>query len=98
MDQLVTLKKDANSRRNFALKQAERLFTTEERQTSNCRGKRGKKKLDGNRLKVIMENTFKLCPLESGEDQKTAWNDCQRAIDEGGRQLNHRLRLLNIHV
>lgn len=93
MDALLKLKNEANSRRNFALKQAERMFTYDERLTSNCQGKRGKKQLDKKRLEVIRENTLKLWPLENKEDEGSAWHDCRRAIDEGGRQLNHRVRL-----
>ncbi len=93
MDTLLKLKNEANSRRNFAHKQAERMFTYNERVTSNCQGKRGKQQLDKKRLKLIQDNTFKLWPLESKEDHAKAWHDCRRAIDEGGWQLNHRLRL-----
>lgn len=83
----------ASSRRNFALKQAERMFSFEERLTSNCLGKRGKKQLDEKKLETIRENTFKLCPLESHEDGVKAWRECRKAIDEGGRQLNFKARL-----
>ncbi len=83
------LKSEANSRCNFALKQAEKLLTYEERLMSNCQGKR---RLDKVKLKHIEENTFKLWPLESQEDRVNAWKDCRKAIDEGGRQLNLRVR------
>ena len=95
MDTLLKLKNESNSRRNFAFKQAERMFTYDERLTSNCQGKRGKKPLDKKRLEVIRKNTLKLWPLENKEDEVGAWHDCRRAIDEGGWQLNHRLRLQN---
>lgn len=93
MDELLKMKAKASSRRNFALKQAERMFSFEERLTSNCLGKRGKKQLDEKKLETIRENTFKLCPLESHEDGVKAWRECRKAIDEGGRQLNFKARL-----
>ena len=93
MDILLKLKNEANSRRNFALQQAEQMFTYDERLTSNCQGKRGKKQLD-KRLEIIRQNTLRLWPLENKEDESKAWHDCRRAIDEGGRQLNHRAKLL----
>ena len=93
MDILLKLKNEANSRRNFALKQAEQMFTYDERLTSNCQGKRGKKQIDKKRLEVIRQNTLRLWPLENKEDEGKAWHDCRRAIDEGGRQLNHRAKL-----
>ena len=93
MDVLVKLRNEANSRRNFALKQAEKMFTFDERLTSNCQGKRGKKRLDAKRIDLIKLNTLKLWPLENKEDEAGAWKDCRKAIDEGGRQLNLRLRL-----
>ena len=72
MDQLVKLKDECSSRWNFALKQAERMFTFKERLTCNWQGKREKKQFDLEKLEKIMEATFRLCPLESGEDEKTA--------------------------
>lgn len=97
MEILLKLKNESNSRRNFALKQAEKLFTFNERLTSNCQGKRGKNRLDERRIALIRENTFKLWPLESKEDPEKAWHDCRRAIDEGGRQLNYRQKLGQKH-
>ena len=62
---------------------------------SNVRGKRGKKKLDPVRVDKIKEATFKLWPLEGKED---AWSECKRAIDERGRQLNLKEKLLDSFV
>ena len=90
MDTLLRLKNETSSRRNFALKQAEKVFSSEERLESNCTGTRGKKALDKTRLATIQDNAFKLRPLESKENKKDAWKDCCRAIDEGGRQLNQK--------
>ena len=93
MDVLLKLRNEANSRRNFAFKQSERVFTYDERLSSNCQGKRGKKALDAKRLSLIKMNTLKLWPLENKKDETSAWRECRKVIDEGGRQLNHRVRL-----
>ena len=82
LDSLLLLKNEYSSRRNFALKQAEKLYSKEERLTSNCTGKRGKKQLDQVRLGKIKEATFKLWPLDSKENPTDARKDCKRAIDK----------------
>ena len=93
MDVLLKLRNEASSRRNFAFKQAEQMFTYNERLISNCQGKHGKKPLHAKRLDLIKLNTLKLWPLENKEDEAGAWKDCCKAIDECGRQLNLRVRL-----
>ena len=93
MDLLLRVKRDANSRRNFTLKQAEKLFFSEEQRSSNCKGKRGKSQLNKTKLQYIKENTFKFWPLEIDGDEERAWKNCRKAIGEGGRQLNFKLRL-----
>ena len=70
MDLLLRMQKEANSRRNFALKQVEKLFFFEERQSSNCQGK------------TQLENTFKLWPPENSKDKERIWKDCRKAINE----------------
>ena len=62
---LLKLKKESNSRRNFAHKLAEKLFSFSESQSSNCQGKRSKKQLNPEKLLFIKENTLKLWPLET---------------------------------
>jgi len=72
------------------LKRAEKVFSYEDRLESNCTGTRGKKALDKTSVATIQDNTFKLWPLESKENKKNAWQDCCRAIDDGGRQLKQK--------
>ena len=91
---LLPLKNQCNSRRNFALKQAELIFSKEVRLVSNCTGKKGKLQLDPVKLEKIKESTFKVWPLDPRDNEKDAWQDCKRAIDEGGRQLNQRMKKL----
>ena len=64
------------------------LFTEEERRTFNVQGKLGKKQLDVKKISYINDLTFKLYPLQGGEDRKKSWAECIKAIDEGGRHLN----------
>ena len=79
----------ANLRCSFALTQAEQTFTYNERLAFKCQGKRGKKQLYKKRLGVFRQTTLRLWPLENKEVEGKARHDCCRAIDEGGRQLNH---------
>ena len=50
---------------------------------SNCKGRKGKRKLDPVRIERIQAATFKLWPLEGKEKCEDAWKECKRAIDEG---------------
>lgn len=50
MGDLVLIKNESCSRRNFAFHQAERMFTKEEWVESNVGGKKGKKMLDPVRI------------------------------------------------
>lgn len=38
-------------------------------------------------MAAIKVATFKMYPLSSSEDEKTAWGQCTKAIDGTGRQL-----------
>lgn len=77
------MKTEACSRRNFAAKLVKHAFTEEERRKCNCRGKRGKDRLDPNRLNVIKALTYYHYPLKQGCDEDENWlNECVKAIDE----------------
>lgn len=81
------MKIEACSRRNFAAKLAKHAFTEEERRKCNCRGKRGKDRLDPNRLNVIRALTYHYYPLKQGYDEDENWlNECVKAIDEVNRR------------
>lgn len=73
---------------NFAANLNRRLFTEEERATSNVRGKANKRMLDVKTVDYIKRVTFRLYPLESSEKDNTAWNACVIAVDEANRRLN----------
>ena len=83
MEDLVLIKNESCSRRNFALHQTEKLFEKGEWTGSNCEGRKGKRKLDPVRIERIQAATFKLWPLEGKEKYEDAWNECRTAIGEG---------------
>ncbi len=74
----LSLKVRCPSRRNFALKQAEMLFTLQQRKECNCSGK---KALDAEVLQEIKANAFTYWPLEGSEQREMAWKNCIRTID-----------------
>ena len=81
------MKTEACSRRNFASKLAKHAFTEEERRKCNCRGKRGKDRLDPNRLNIIKVLTYHYYPLKQGCDEDENWlTECVKAIDEVNRR------------
>ena len=65
-----------------------KLYTMEERKSSNVRGKLGKKQLGTTRMAAIQESAFKIYPLGVGEKENVAWHQCVKAIDESCRRLN----------
>ena len=76
------------SRSYFSLNLVTKFFTEEVRLTSNVSG-RGKNQLDTDMISVIKVASFRMWPLKSNENKVTAWHDCVKAIDEGGRRLHH---------
>lgn len=80
-------KKISASRQNFATILVRKFFSREVRIVSNVRGKRGKQKLSVDIMAAIKVATFKMYPLTSSEDEKTAWRSCCIAIDGANRQL-----------
>ena len=57
---------------------------------ANIKGKRGKKQLDGGRMKLIQSSAFQMYPLATGEQRHTAWQYREAAIDKSCRRLNQR--------
>ena len=98
MEDLVLIKNESCSRRNFALHQAEKMFEKGEWIGSNCEGRKGKRKLDPVRIERIQAATFKLWPLEGKEKYEDAWKDCKKGIDEGVTQLKMKLKLQDTYV
>ncbi|XP_022110830.1 uncharacterized protein LOC110990246 [Acanthaster planci] len=87
-------KDSSSSEANFALSLVRLLFSKEEMKASNCRGVRGKTKLDPvrlNHIKGILKGRTSLPP----ETFEKYWRrDCFKAIDEGCRRLNRSRSLL----
>ena len=67
---------------------ARKLYTVEERKSSNVQGKLGKKQLGTNRMVAIQESAFRIYPLGVGEKEQVAWHQCIKAIDESCCRLN----------
>ena len=65
-----------------------RLFSLEERKSSNVKGKHGKSQLDPARLTVIRQSALETYPVAGGENEEIAWRQCIKAIDEACRRLN----------
>ena len=78
----------STSRKNFAVNLVRKMFSTQERMTSNCAGKKGKDALDPTRLELVKKHVFSEWPLKPGSDGRKEWKDCIQAIDEAGRRLN----------
>ncbi len=76
---------ESSSRKNFAANLVRELFSPEERAVSNCRGTKGNKKLDQERMNAIQGTLFRLWTLENQQD---AWLTAKKAIDEANRRLN----------
>ena len=87
---MVRLKMDSSSRKNFAANLVRQLFTEEERAASNVRGKGGKAQLNPAKIDVVRIKAIEMWPLESYENEKKAWSDCIKAIDEANRRLNRK--------
>ena len=93
-DDVMKMRSNSSSRRNLAVNIMRKIFTEEERSSSNVRGTLGKKKLDPHKIAIIKDLTFRAWPLESKElNQMAAWKICVTAIDEANRRLNRKKQL-----
>ena len=93
---LYSLRLKSCSRANFSVNLVREIFSKEERQESNVKGKRGKKKLSEGKMSIVQEKSFQIYPLANGEDYYKSWRLCERAIDESNRRLNRRLDVNNL--
>ena len=83
MKDLVLIKNESCSRRNFALYQAEKMFEKGEWIASNCEGRKGKRKLNPMRIERIQAATFKLRPLEGKEKYEDAGKSVKKLLMKG---------------
>ena len=74
LDQLMKMRAESASRRNFAIRLVREIFTIEERKTSNVRGKK-KNKLDEEKISYVRKTTFKLYPLDREVKLKVSHGD-----------------------
>ena len=74
------------SRKNLAGKLALAIFTPDERKTSNCRGVRGKKKLDPSRLKAIKLACITEYRPKSSDDKALILKELRISVDEACRR------------
>ena len=66
---LLKLKHSCSTRRNFAWRQADLMFTDEEKLTSNCTGTRGKNQLDKTKLDTIKRHVLQYWPPDGTENE-----------------------------
>ena len=72
---------------NLALSLVRELYTEEEMRTSNCRGVKGKNKLDIYRLNYVKKQIFFYSTVPPTDFERFWKKDCISAIDEGCRRL-----------
>ena len=84
---IKVMNRDANSRQNFAAKLVKNVFSKKERDVSNVHGRKGKKRLDPERMSLVRKLTYSLRPLKPGEDEDLNWKKhCATAIDTANRK------------
>lgn len=91
---LSLIRANSCSRENFASKLVKRMFSIEERSTSNVKGVLGKKKFNEPKMAYIQKLTFENFPCASAE-QKKCWAKCVRAIDSANRTLCRSIKTAN---
>ena len=84
---LEARRKESVSRANFVTVLVRNFFSREVRISSNVSGRQGKNPFNREMMAAIKVATFKMYPLSSSEDEKTAWGQCTKAIDGAGRKL-----------
>ena len=83
---LVRILNRANSRQNLASRLIKEVYSKKERETSNVHGRRGKKRLDPDRMSLVKRLTYSLRPLKPGDDEEENWRKtCTVAIDTANR-------------
>ena len=70
--ELVVIRNESSSRRNFAKNVATRAYSEEKRKSSNVKGKVGKNQLSPTRMEGVKKAVFCQFPLEGWENEKDA--------------------------
>ena len=81
------INREANSRQNLASKLVKKVYSKKERDTCNVHGRKGKKRLDPERMSLVQQLTYHLRPLKPGENEAENWRKtCVVAIDTANRK------------
>ena len=82
---LLRMRATSCSRANFAANLNRSWFSTEERISSNVRGKNGKPPLSPRRIQYIHDAIMDLFPPTQTETPQKVWTECVKAIDVANR-------------
>ena len=82
--------KKANSRLNLAVQLVKKVYSREERATSNCTGdhRYEKKKLSPTRMRAVKDALYAISRVRPMEKEEIVWKAYKIAIDSSCRQLN----------
>ena len=79
--------KESNSHKNLASSIVRSVFSAHEREASNVRGLKRKKRLNPARMEMIRALTFTLRPLKLGESEEDVWKEeCIKVVDSANRK------------
>ena len=90
-EQIRRIKEASSSRKNFAAKLVHEIFPQEVLTSSNVNGRKGKSKLDPEKMSTVRQIVYTYWPLKPGACEEKDWaSKCTKAIDEAGRRLNRK--------
>ena len=92
--QLLKLKHSCSTRRNFAWKQADLMFTKlmSRNFPPTTLAPKEKNQLDKKKLDTIKRHVLQYWPPDGTENEEAIWKGCIKAIDEGGRALKTKIK------
>ena len=78
---------EANSRQNFAARLVKKAYSKKEREMGNVHGRKGKRRLDPERMELVKRLTYNLRPVKPRESEDDNWKKtCVIAIDTANRR------------
>ena len=90
-EQIKRVKDISSSKKNFAAKLVHESFSKEVLISSNVNGRKGKNKLDPDKISAIRKIVYSYWPLKPGSSEDKDWSKkCTKAIDEAGRRLKRK--------
>ena len=84
---VTSIREQSCSRQNFAVNMVRALYTQDERTQSNVSGRKGKMKLEPQKMGMVKVSTFQMYPCGVGETAEKAWGMCIKSIDESCRRM-----------